>query len=133
MVLGSRENASSAHTSTPSVACHLCLDPAQVLVDTVFTQGQQQICFTTALLLTTGKIYYVLFPIHVHIIYYPLARSTCKSFCAPPFTLLIVLYNSVYYNYIIITQWLVGWFGVCVGKKVHLWPRGIFVPFLQRF
>ena len=32
----------------------------------------------------------------------------CKSFRAPPFTLLIVPYNSVYYNYIIIMQWLVG-------------------------
>ena len=51
------------------------------------------------------------------------------------FTTLIVPYNSVYYNYIIITQWLVGWFedqgkkgvcvgkkGVCVGKKVHGGP-----------
>ena len=35
------------------------------------------------------------------------------------FMLLIVLYNSVYYNYKIIAQWLVGLFGVCVGKKVH--------------
>ena len=38
-----------------------------------------------------------------------LAHSTCKSFHAPPFMLLIVLYNSVYYNYIIIMHWLVGW------------------------
>ena len=37
-----------------------------------------------------------------------LARSTCKSFLAPSFTLLIVPYNSVYYNYITIMQWLVG-------------------------
>ena len=35
--------------------------------------------------------------------------STCKSSCATLFTLLIVLHNSVYYNYIIIMQWLVGW------------------------
>ena len=35
-------------------------------------------------------------------------RNTCKSFRAPPFTLLNVPYNSVYYNYIIIMQWLVG-------------------------
>ena len=33
----------------------------------------------------------------------------CKLFRAPPFTLLIVPYNSVYYNYIIFMQWLVGW------------------------
>ena len=37
--------------------------------------------------------------------------------------LLVVPYNSVYYNYITIIQWLVGWFGdqgkkgVCIGKK----------------
>ena len=41
---------------------------------------------------------------------------------------LIVPYNSIYYNYITITQWLVGWFEdqgkkeVCVGKKVHCGP-----------
>ena len=58
-----------------------------------------------------------------------LARSTCKSFRAPPFTLLIVPYNSIQYNYMIIMQWLVGWFmdegkkGVCIGKKGALWPH----------
>ena len=43
--------------------------------------------------------------------------------------LLLVPYNSVYYNYIIITQWLVGWLvlgqgkkGVHIGKKVHCGP-----------
>ena len=54
--------------------------------------------------------------------------STCKSLRVPPFTLLHVSNNSVYYSYIIITQWLVGWFwgqrkkGACVGKKVHCGP-----------
>ena len=47
-----------------------------------------------------------------------------KSFRTPPFTLLIVPYNSVYYNYIIITQWLVGSRikakrGFASAKKVH--------------
>ena len=64
-------------------------------------------------------------------------HSTCKLFHVPLFTLLHVPYNSVYYNYIIITQQLVSWFwegkkGVCVGKKVHsgpvdgvwIWPYG---------
>ena len=57
-----------------------------------------------------------------------LVRSTCKSFHATPFTLLIVPYNSVYYNCIIIMQWLVLWFGyqgkkgVCISKKVHCGP-----------
>ena len=41
---------------------------------------------------------------------------------------LIVPYNSIYYNYITVMQWLVGWFGdqgkkgVCVSKKVHCGP-----------
>ena len=54
-----------------------------------------------------------------------LTHSMCKSFCSPkPFMLLIVLYKSVQYNYIIIMQWLVGsgikakW-GLCQKKKVH--------------
>ena len=57
-----------------------------------------------------------------------LMRTTCKSFHATPFTLLIVPYNSVYYNCIIIMQWLVLWFGyqgkkgVCISKKVHCGP-----------
>ena len=57
-----------------------------------------------------------------------LVRSTCKSFCVPPFTLLIASYNSVYYNYLTVTQWLVGWFGeqgkkgVCISKKVQCGP-----------
>ena len=38
----------------------------------------------------------------------PLIHSTCKLFRGLPFTLLIVPYNSIYYNYLIITQWLVG-------------------------
>jgi len=40
-------------------------------------------------------------------------HSMCNLFHAPPspFTLQIVQYNSIYYNYIIITQWLVVWFG----------------------
>ena len=48
-------------------------------------------------------------------------RSTCESF--------MLLYNSVYYNYITIVQWLVGWLvgaGVKAGfvsaKKVHCGP-----------
>ena len=55
----------------------------------------------------------------------------CKLFRGPPFTLLVVPYNSVYYNYITIIQWLVGWFGdqgkkgVCVGKKVGRGQGGI--------
>ena len=54
--------------------------------------------------------------------------STCKLLRAPSFMLLIVLYNSVYYNYIIITQWLVGWFRdqgkreVALAKKAHCGP-----------
>ena len=35
-------------------------------------------------------------------------HRTCKLFHAPPFMLLIVPNNSVYYNHLIITQWLVG-------------------------
>ena len=33
---------------------------------------------------------------------------TCKSFRVLPFTLVIVLFISIYYSYITITQWLVG-------------------------
>ena len=56
-----------------------------------------------------------------------LARSTCKSFRAPPFTLLIVPYNSVQYKYMTIMQWLVGsWIrakrGFASAKKVHYGP-----------
>ena len=65
-----------------------------------------------------------------------LARSMCKSFRTPPFMLLIVLYNSVYYNYITITQWLVGWLvlgsrqkGGLHRQKSALWPRAISVSF----
>ena len=52
-----------------------------------------------------------------------IAWRLCKLFCTPPFTLLIVLINSIYYNSIIIMQWLVCWFkdqgkkGVCTGKN----------------
>ena len=55
--------------------------------------------------------------------------SVFKSFLAHPFMLLIVPYNSVYYNYIIIicSGWLVdsgvkSKKGVCIGKKVHCAP-----------
>ena len=40
----------------------------------------------------------------------------------------MLLVVPVYYNYIIIIQWLVGWFGnqgkkgVCIGKKVYCGP-----------
>ena len=64
-----------------------------------------------------------------------LARSTCISFCVLLFMLLIPPYNSLYYNYIVIMQWMVGWFGdqgkkgvcigkkgVCISKKVHCGP-----------
>ena len=63
-----------------------------------------------------------------------LTCSTCKLFRAPLFMLLVVLYNFVYYNYIIITQLLVGWFGdqgkkgVCVSKKVHCGPVHTCIP-----
>ena len=59
-----------------------------------------------------------------------LMRMTCKSFCAPPFTSLIVLYKSIYYNYrYIIIQcngWLVG-SGIKAKRglrrqKSALWP-----------
>ena len=56
----------------------------------------------------------------------PFAIVACVL--APLFTLLIVPYNSVYYNYIIMMQQLVGWFwgqgkqGLCIGKKVHCGP-----------
>ena len=46
----SQKNALSIHTFTQAVASNLCLDHGQVLVDTVFTEGQQ-IRSTTALLL----------------------------------------------------------------------------------
>ena len=54
-------------------------------------------------------------------------RSTCKSFHVPPFMLLIVPYNSIYYNYYTMVGWLWGQDkkGVCVGKKkkkVHSGP-----------
>ena len=88
-----------------------------VFVDTVFIQGRQN-CYTTVLSWRITSC------AHSAIC----DRSTCKLFCVPPFMLLQVPYNSVYYNYIIIMQWLVGWFwgqgkkGVCVGKKVHCGP-----------
>ena len=82
----------------------------------VFTQGQQ-ILSTTALPLCWRCI-------TTHAI-----LSTCKTFRAPPFTLLIVQYNSIYYIHVImhniIMQWLVQGprqKGICVGKKSVLWP-----------
>jgi len=47
---------------------------------------------------------------------------------ALPYILLSGPYTSVYYAYLIMTSWLVGWFvgqgkkGVCVGKKVNCGP-----------
>ena len=101
-------NASSVLTFKPAVARHLCLDPVKC------TEGRQ-IRSTAALSLCCVASQLMRSAIH----------STCKSFLAPLFMLLIVPYNSVYYNYITIMQWLVGWFwdqgkkGVCIGKKVH--------------
>ena len=94
------------------------LRPGQVLVDMVFSEGQQ---FAPQLhSYFVGGASQLLVHSTVH--------GTCKLFCPPPFMLLIVLYNSVKYNYIIIMQWLVGWFrdqgkkGVCVGKEVDCGP-----------
>ena len=50
-------------------------------------------------------------------------RSTCKTFRAPPFTLLIVQYCSIYY--IIIMQWLVQGprqIGDLCRQESVLWP-----------
>ena len=61
-----------------------------------------------------------------------LTCSTCKSFRAPPFMLLVLMYNFVYYN--LRNCWLVGWFGdrgkkgVCVNKKVHCGPVHTCIP-----
>ena len=82
---------------TPVVASHLCLDSGQVLVDMIFTQSQQ-IHLATVLVLVGGASQLT----------HSTIRSMCKSICAPPFTLLIVPYNFMYHNYIIIMQWLVG-------------------------
>ena len=54
----------------------------------------------------------------------------CNLFCVPPFTLLVVPYNSVYYNYITIIQWLVGSEikakrGFASAKKVGRGQEGI--------
>ena len=89
-----------------------------MLVDMVFTQGQQ-IRSTTACCFVGGAS--------------QLTCSTCKSFRAPPFMLLVVLYNFIYYNCIIITHLLVGWLvrgnkGVCVNKKVHCDPVHTCIP-----
>ena len=57
-------------------------------------------------------------------------RSMCNLFRAPLFTLLIVLYNSVYCNYILLRNgWLVG-LGIKAKRgfalaKGALWPRGL--------
>ena len=51
----SPKNALSIHTFTQAVASNLCLDHGQVLVDMVFTEGQQ-IRSTTALLLCCRRV-----------------------------------------------------------------------------
>ena len=56
-----------------------------------------------------------------------LARSMCISFCVLPFMLLVLPYNSLYYNlhsYYAMDVWFgdQGKKGVCIGKKVHCGP-----------
>ena len=100
------------------------LGPREVLIDMVFTQGRE-ICSTAALSLCWRHITTRAFS-HSH------DHSMCKSGLTPLFMLLIVLYNSVYYNYIIIMQ-KVGWLvlgsrqkGGLRRHKSALWPRDIY-------
>ena len=67
-----------------------CLDAGQVIVDVVFTKftPRQHCRFVEG----TPK----------------LVSSMYKPFCEPPFMLIIVPYNAVYCNYMIVMQWLVG-------------------------
>ena len=102
-----------------------------MLVDTVLTQSQQK---------STPRLHWRF----VGGASQPV-RSTCKSFRAPPFMLLIVPYNSVYYNHVHNYYAMVGWSvwgskqkegfvlakrGVCVGKKSALWPCEILNCFM---
>ena len=113
-------NTLSILSLTPVVTCCLLLDPVKCLL----------IQYSLKLDKTTRQL-------HCHFVggashLMCSACSTCKSFCAPPFMLLLVPYNFLYYNYIIITKWLVGWFwsqckrGFALAKKSALWPHALF-------
>ena len=57
-----------------------------------------------------------------------LVSSMYKPFCEPPFMLIIVPYNAVYCNYMIVMKWLVG-LGIKAKRqfasaKNALYPHG---------
>ena len=115
---------------TPAVTCCMCLD----LVKGLLIWYSLKVDKTATQLHCQGASHLVRSAI--------CDRSTCKSFRVPPFTLLHELYNSVYCNYVIVMQRLVGWFwgqgkkGVCIDKKLHCGPTvcsvHIGTPLLRR-
>ena len=114
------KNCIGVFTFTPAV----CLDPCQVLVDMVFTQGQQ-ILSTTALLLGWPWLFATVC----------ITVNTVAGQMEAHHNLHIqlFLFRIPYYNYILITGWLVqesrqkG--GLCRHKKVHCGPVSEQVPF----
>ena len=117
------QNASSVLSFTPAVACRLCLTPVKCVL----------IWYSLKVDKTATQLHCRFVGGASHVVCSAICdRSTCKSFRAPPFTLSLLLYNSVYYNYIIIMQRLVGWLvlgsrqkGGLRRQKSALWPRGI--------
>ena len=93
------QNASSVLSFTLAVTCRLCLDPVKCLLRWYSLEVNKS---TTQLYcrFVGGASQLMCSAIR--------DRSTCKSVLASLFSLLIVPYNSVYYNYIIIMQQLVG-------------------------
>ena len=113
------KNASNVRTFTLAVACHLCLDPVKCLL----------ICYSLKVDKSAPQLH-CCFVGGASQLVRSAIRNTCKLFCAPPFMLLIVPYNSVHYNYIIIMQWLVVGSGVKAKggsrrQKSALWPRDL--------
>ena len=116
------QNALSILSFTPAVTCCLCLDPVKCLLIWYSLKVNK-----------TARQLHCRFVVGVsHLM--RSANSMCKLFRAPPFMLSLVLYNSVYYNYIIITKRLVGWLvgsGVKAKRsldrqKSALWPCALF-------
>ena len=118
---------SSVRTFTPAaVACCLSLDPGKTHRAFVLSHWRWPVAcaWTPVKCLFHSRS---TSPLHdCTVVSFEAHHNSCVN-CSLQLHL-IVPYNSVYYNYIIITQWLVGWFedqgkkGVCVGKKVHGGP-----------